>query len=359
MLDSNKATTTATNVGSVATNKLSDFLMRNWMRRSVVSWLALPLAGLFWVLLCLRGLAYRLGWYEQTRLPVPVIVVGNIFVGGTGKTPFVLWLIEALKKAGCKPGVISRGYGGQLAAPRIVTFDAAAIDVGDEPLLLAQQGQCPVVIGRHRVAAGQFLLNAFPEVDVIISDDGLQHLALMRDLEIVLFDSRGVGNGWLLPAGPLREPVNRRRDFTVVNLGADDVMNASFPASVYRMQLMGTCAERLMDRKQRQQLSQFDPSLGIIAAAGIGHPERFFTMLRKQGIQISVLPLPDHFGYAENPFAHLTANIILITEKDAVKCRQVHAIATDPRIWVVAADVHMEAGLLEQILEKLNGSTIT
>ena len=343
----------------MAKNRWATTLMQLWMRRGLLPCLAYPLALVFALLLRVRQLAYRCGWLRQTRLPVPVIVVGNIFVGGTGKTPFVLWLITALKKMGCKPGVISRGYGGKNATPQNVTRDAAASEVGDEPLLLAQRSECPVVTGRNRVAAGRFLLDMFPEVDVIISDDGLQHLAMQRDIEIVLFDSRGGGNGWLLPAGPLREPLSRKRDFTVANLGAGEAMAADLPDDTYRMELTGLVAERLMDRKQRQKIATLDASVGIMAAAGIGNPDRFFTMLKKQGLQMTVLALPDHYDYLQNPFVHLTANIILITEKDAVKCRQIRAIADDPRIWVVAADVQMEDGLLEKILEKLNGSAIT
>ena len=339
-------------------NKFSQIVMHAWMRRGVFACLALPVAVLFGLLLRLRTLAYRLGWVKQQRLAVPVIVVGNIFVGGTGKTPFALWLLRALIVAGYRPGVISRGYGGKQALPVVVTKDSLAAQAGDEPVLLAQRSLCPVVVGRDRVAAGRVLLAAYPEVDVIISDDGLQHLALARDVEIVLFDSRGAGNGWLLPAGPLREPLNRSRDVTVVNLNEGEAISPDLPADAYRMQLQGWQAERLMDSTQTLVLAQLDASVRVVAAAGIGNPQRFFTMLARQGVLSELVALPDHYDYLDNPFVNLTADMILITEKDAVKCRQMKDIASDPRIWVVAVEARIESGLLEKILEKLNGCTI-
>lgn len=221
---------------------LEDFLTRTWMRRGAAARSLLPLSWLFGALSAVRRLTYRLHIAKAHRLPVPVIVVGNIFVGGTGKTPLAIWLVQTLRQAGFHPGVISRGYGTSNNAPRPVTLQSPAHEVGDEPLLIAHRAQCPVMVGRDRVAVATALLAAHPEVDVIVSDDGLQHYRLARDIEIVLFDSRGVGNGWLLPAGPLREPVSRRRDFTVVNGSHDETM--LLPGAM-RMQLLGLLAEPL------------------------------------------------------------------------------------------------------------------
>lgn len=327
--------------------------MQAWMKRGWFACLAWPLAQLFGVATKLRTWLFRVGWLPQHKLPVPVIVVGNIFIGGTGKTPFTLWLLNQLQQAGYKPGVISRGYGRTQDAPCIVLSDSDAAQVGDEPLLIAQQSACPVVVGRRRVDAGRYLLTSFPDVNVIVSDDGLQHLALARDVEIMLFDARGVGNGWLLPAGPLREPSSRPRDITVANLNEGETVSATLPVDTVRMQLKGTRIYQLSDVSQSKLLSSLDVGLNIVAAAGIGHPERFFSMLHRQGVPCTTMPLPDHFNYLTNPFKDLVADVILITEKDAVKCRQTNGIASDARIWVVMAEAEMDAGVMEKILKKL------
>jgi tetraacyldisaccharide 4'-kinase len=284
-----------------------------------------------------------------------VLVVGNIFIGGTGKTPLTIWLAETLLAAGFRPGIISRGHGGAGSAPRPVTADALAGEVGDEPLLIARRTGCPVMVGRDRPAAGRALLAAHPDVNVIISDDGLQHYALQRDIEIVLFDGRGAGNGWLLPAGPLREPVSRKRDFTVVNAPAlTPPLAAAVGAAPFRMQLAGQVAERMMARGERIALKDL-AGRRLAAAAGIGNPERFFAMLRAQGLAFAAVPLPDHHDFLDQPFAHVDADIILITEKDAVKCGQIENLKNDPRLWVVPVTAQLDAALAEQIVEKCRG----
>ena len=315
------------------------------------------------MLVGLRRRCYALGWKASTRLPVPVIVVGNIFVGGTGKTPLTIWLVQALRRAGYVPGVISRGYGvpgNRLPAVCEVTVASLASEVGDEPLLIAHRAQCPVMVARDRVAAAQALLQAHPTVNVILSDDGLQHYSLQRDIEIVLFDARGVGNGWLLPAGPLRESVSRRCDFTVFNATASIV---SMPIGAMRMCLLGERAERLSDSTQSVMLSSWRTDVSnsraphIVAAAGIGNPQRFFAMLRVAGLEFNEMALPDHYDFSDNPFATVRAEIILITEKDAVKCRQIDVINNDPRLWVVPVTAQIDDVLAQQIMEKLRGHT--
>jgi len=337
----------------MAPNKTANVLMQAWMQRGWLACLLWPLSRLFGMLLKLRLFFYRRGWIEEQKLSVPVIVVGNIFVGGTGKTPLTIWLLDQLKQQGLKPGVISRGYGSKHQRPCVVTKDSDAREVGDEPVLIAQNGNCPIVVGRNRVEAGRTLLDQFPEIDVIVSDDGLQHYALHRDVEIMLFDSRGTGNGWLFPAGPLREPVSRRRDLTVANLNEGDKIDPNLPEDTVRMQLAGRTAHQLLDTDQIKELSLLPANLKIVAAAGIGSPERFFTMLRSQGLSITALPLPDHFNYASNPFERLSADIILITEKDAVKCRQISDIAADSRIWVVPVTAEIDTGVVDTILNIL------
>ena len=344
---------------SSARSRFESILTRSWMRRGWLARVLWPASLLFQMLTALRRGLYQAGVLQSTRLPVPVIIVGNVFVGGTGKTPFTIWLVDALRRAGYVPGVISRGYGAQGDAPRRVTSYSRAQEVGDEPLLIARRTHAPVMVGRSRAATAQELLAAHPGINVIVSDDGLQHYALQRDIEIVLFDARGAGNGWLLPAGPLRESASRRRDFTVLNAHQ---VPGNVSGNPVRMRLEGEYAERLSDRAQRIALHSLQPSQAtgsaiarITAAAGIGSPARFFTMLRAAGLSFDELPLPDHHDFADHPFDEIQADIILMTEKDAVKCSQIDILKNDPRLWVVPVTARIDGALVEQIVEKLRG----
>lgn len=328
---------------------LDKLLLQVWRRRGLIACLLLPLALFFFLLIASRRALYKLGIFAAWMPPVPLIVVGNIFVGGTGKTPLVIWLVSVLRAHGYVPGVISRGYGSKVDAVIEVGADSEVSETGDEPLLIAQKSDVPVFVGRNRVAAARALLATHPTVNVIISDDGLQHYALGRTMEIQLSDTRGHGNGWLLPAGPLREPTSRKSDFYVIN--------GALPSSdrCYAMQLEGGHAEQLADRRQRLALTSLK-NKRVVAAAGMGHPERFFAMLRTQGISLeSTLPLPDHFDFSTNPFAGITADIILITEKDAVKCSRIAGFVKDTRLWTVPVEATIAGRLTEHILEKLRG----
>lgn len=341
-------------------SNLEEFLTQTWAQRGLAACMLLPVSAVFGGLSALRRAAYRLGVSKSARLPVPVVVVGNIFVGGTGKTPLTIWLVHALRQAGYTPGVISRGYGVHNDVPQAVTPYSLAQEVGDEPLLIAYRAECPVMVGRDRVAVATALLAAHPEVDVLVSDDGLQHYRMARDVEIVLFDGRGAGNGWLLPAGPLREPISRRRDFTVLNGAADA---PGLPPDAIRMQLVGKTAEKLNDRSQISALTSFAATDDkhaptILAAAGIGNPGRFFGLLRQAGLQFEEMALPDHYDFADNPFVHVKADVILITEKDAVKCRQNEGLRNDTRLWVVPVTAQLDGALAEKIVEKLRGRSI-
>ncbi len=327
----------------------ADVLMRAWRHRGLLAWLLLPLSLLYRGLVAIRRGLYTIGLLKQTMMPVPVIVVGNIFVGGTGKTPLVIWLIGQLRAHGFRPGVISRGYGAHVDDVVEVSERSRPSEVGDEPLLIASKAQVPVVVGRRRVQAAQRLLQSHPEIDVIVSDDGLQHYGLARQLEIQLSDARGHGNGWLLPAGPLREPASRRSDFYVGN--------GVLPrAGAYLMQLTGEHAERIADRSQRMPLAMMPADARVVAAAGIGHPQRFFDMLAAQGVRLAkTIALPDHFDFSHNPFDGLEADVILVTDKDAVKCARITALAADPRVWAVPVEASIGGPLADHIVEKLRG----
>ncbi|HVL77385.1 MAG TPA: tetraacyldisaccharide 4'-kinase [Noviherbaspirillum sp.] len=333
---------------------LETTLTRAWLARGALAWLLVPVALLFLCIVTLRRALYRAGLLRSERVGVPVVVVGNVFVGGTGKTPFTIWLVQALRGLGFVPGVVSRGYGASSRKPTLVNPSSSAAEVGDEPLLIARRAACPVVVGRERVAAARALLAAFPNVNLIIADDGLQHYALARDVEIVLCDARGNGNGWLLPAGPLREPASRRRDFTVVN---GDVIPPGLPQPVFQMRLNAPQALHLADAREQRPLPAFAAAgLRVAAAAGIGNPERFFTMLRDAGVPLAdTLALPDHYDFAHDPFAHMHADAILITEKDAVKCLQLESFQRDPRLWVVPVSAEVDPALAHRIVEKCRG----
>ncbi len=334
--------------------------MNIWLKRGVISVLLWPLSLLFRTIVAFRRFAYSNNLFKSSRLPVPVIIVGNVFVGGTGKTPLVIWLVGILRKAGFNPGVISRGYGISNDNPVLVTEHSKSDQAGDEPLLIVSKTGCPLVVCRKRVKAGEFLLNRHPDVDIIISDDGMQHYALARDVEIMLFDSRGGGNGWMLPAGPLREPVSRRRDFTVINGNNSPAPgNPIYINDMVLMRMVTDSAEQLKDRTQVKKLQEIQTgssgkSLKTVAAAGIGNPSRFFASLRMARLNFTEMPLPDHFAFTSNPFGTVDADVILITEKDAVKCAQIEEIVSDDRIWVVPARIEIDNNdeLERRIVEK-------
>ncbi len=293
----------------------------------------------------MRRMAYRRGWLTSCPLPVPVVVVGNIIVGGSGKTPFTLWLCEQLRAAGWRPGLISRGYAAHSDTkgdtPREVRPDSLASEVGDEPLLLRQRSGVPVFVGRDRVAAGQALLAAHPDCNLLLSDDGLQHYRLNRDIEIALVDERGAMNGWPLPAGPLREPPKRLTQVTALILNGDRAIlpHPSLHPPAFRMRLSGEIFERLDDPNQRQSPAEF-AGLNLAALCGIAVPERFFSHLEKMGLTFTRHVFSDHHPFRAEDLAHLKADALLMTEKDAVKCR---ALGSFPHpIWVLPVCAQIE-----------------
>lgn len=334
--------------------KLEHTLLRLWQRRSWFAYLNWPCSVLFSYLQKRRLHAYQSGALAVQKLPVPVIVVGNIYLGGTGKTPLVIYLVQQLQALGWRPGVISRGYGSAAAQPQMVDDASLAKVCGDEPVLIRQRCTVPVAIGRQRAAAATLLLAQHPEVNLIISDDGLQHYALARDLECLVFDQRGIGNGWLLPAGPLREPANRRRDFTILN-SLDGTVPAELQQAegLYLMRLQLDSAYALAEPGRKRALSSFASESRLLALAGIGNPARFFDSLRQQGLQFAELALPDHFAFDERSLRDITADIILITEKDAVKCQAIPALREDTRLWVVPVEASLAAQFIAELSARL------
>lgn len=301
-----------------------------WYHQSRWRWLLWPLSMLYAVLM--NGRRWILQRYYQVKFPLPIIVVGNLTVGGVGKTPVVIALAKALTAKGLRVGIVSRGYGATLRDfPHEVVVHDTAEKVGDEPLLLVNKTACPVVIAPKRVEAVRYLMKHYP-CDVILSDDGLQHYAMGRSIEIAVIDGlRGLGNGLCLPAGPLREPPPRLAfvDFVLVNSG-------QWP-NAYPMRLTSTDFIQLTTGLRV-------PSVGggtVAAVAGIGHPKRFFLQLQQMGVSVTEYPFPDHHAFRAADL-QLSHDVIVMTEKDAIKC---HAFATnsmyylpveaeiDPKFW--------------------------
>ncbi len=325
-----------------------------WMRRGIVAHALLPLAWVFGALSALRRLAYRLRWLSAWRAPVPVVVIGNVTVGGSGKTPLVLAAAQALRAAGLHPGIVSRGYRRARGAPEpmAVLPDTDVRACGDEPLLLRRLADCPVWVGRRRAHAAAALLRAHPEVDVLLADDGLQHLALLRDVEIVVVDPRGPGNGWLLPSGPLRERWQRRRDAT---LGPRDAL-ASAPGEAARFALERRLghARHLASgaRLTLAELCRRHAGNALDAAAGIGDPQQFFSQLRAAGVPLRhALALPDHAAFDPDPLAMLTAPAVLVTDKDGLKCHP--AMRTYDRIWSVELELDADPAFWPWLLARV------
>ena len=327
-------------------------LQRAWLRRGPLACALWPLSLVFGALARMRRWAYRTGLLRQGAVSVPVIVVGNVVVGGAGKTPVVMALVEHLRTRGLVAGVVSRGHGRTTADCREVARDSHARDVGDEPLLIARGAQVPVFVAASRLEAAQALLAAYPATQVIVSDDGLQHYALRRDLEICVFDERGIGNGWLLPAGPLREPWPRPADL-VVRSGAP-VGIAGFEVRRF-----------LADHALRSDGTRIDMAAlrhrPLAAIAAVAKPEGFFAMLRERGLQlVQTVALPDHHAFDAMP-GQLDGRELVCTLKDAVKLWRLR-----PDAWAVPLQVELEPGfwvaldrLLDAKLSSRHGSQTT
>ena len=323
----------------------ASFPQKHWYRVSALSLVLWPASLLYRLLVALRRLAYRSGALPAVRLPVAVIVVGNLVAGGTGKTPLVLWLAAMLKKSGRKPGIVSRGYRGSALAPMAVAAASPVDLVGDEPLLLARASGCPVWIGRDRAGAALGLLAAHPQCDVLLLDDGLQHYRLARDIEIAVEDERGAGNGFLLPAGPLREPLSRRVDAWVVNSAPCRTHKPCF-----RMDLRGDTFRRVAAPRDSAPAAAF-AGKKLHAVAGIGNPKRFFDHLAGLGLATVNHAFPDHHVYSAGDLDFRDCEALLMTEKDAVKCE---AFARE-HWYALQVEAELAPAFFDFILAKLNG----
>lgn len=298
---------------------------RLWTRRSRLLLLLLPASFLYCAVAELRRAAYRTGLLRRHRLPVPVVIVGNLTAGGTGKTPLVAWLAQFLKDRGYRPGLVARGYGGRARRwPQQVRGDSDPYAVGDEPVMLARVTGCPMVAGPDRVMAARQLLEHH-DCDLILSDDGLQHYALGRDVEIVVIDGvRRFDNGFCLPAGPLRERPRRLRSTDIV------VVSGLAGRGECAMRIIQTGVASLLDPEMLQPLARFR-NRRVHAVAGIGNPRRFFDGLRQARIEVLEHGFPDHHAFQPHDLAFEDQLPVLMTEKDAVKCQR-YATAD---MWVV------------------------
>lgn len=335
------------------------WIHRIWYERSSARWLLSPLSAFFWLLVSLRRWLYRHSVFKQQTIDVPVIVVGNISAGGTGKTPTTAWLAQRLRDRGLKPGIVSRGYGrAHSDGPVQVNVDSDPAIAGDEPILLAVRAECPVIVDADRVRAARML--AADGVDVVIADDGLQHYRMFRDYEICVIDgARGLGNRWMLPAGPLREPASRLYDVDQVLVNgrlAQPVESLSeVEQNAIKFDLVAVEACRLNGSLIRQ-LAAFNGST-VHAVAAIGNPARFFELLRREGIEVIEHAYQDHASLTPADLDFGDEFDILMTEKDAVKFDK----RCPDRFWYVPVELKMDPTAsgpwLEQVESRLQAKT--
>ena len=324
-----------------------------WSQDDALPRLLAPAAWLYGLLWRLLSLAYGRGWLKRPKLAVPVVVVGNLIVGGAGKTPVVMETVRWLSDRGYTPGIVSRGYGRQDGGIVDVRPDSPPGHVGDEPLLLRVRTGVPVVVGRDRPAAAAELLRLHPRVDVIVSDDGAQHLALERDVTVYVFDERGVGNGRLLPAGPLREPMAKRPPLHSVVIYNATAPTTPWPGGTSRRELAGLVELGEWWRGGKPSRAPFEElrkQESVVAAAGIARPEPFFQMLEAEGLTLDRCPLPDHHDYRTMPWSGSDPHAI-VTEKDAVKLKPERVIPT--KVWVAALDFEPDGRFAEALRRRL------
>ncbi|XWJ90543.1 tetraacyldisaccharide 4'-kinase [Phytobacter ursingii] len=319
-------------------------IARIWSGESPLWLLLLPLSWLYGLVSGIIRLCWRMGLKKAWRAPVPVVVVGNLTAGGNGKTPVVVWLVEQLQQRGIRVGVVSRGYGGKAAHyPLLLTPETTTTEAGDEPVLIFQRTGAPVAVSPARVDAVKALLSASP-VQLIVTDDGLQHYRLHRDKEIVVIDGvRRFGNGWWLPAGPMRERASRLKsvDAVITNGGIAQ------PGEI-AMRLQPGLAVNLLTGERRN----VNALQNLVAMAGIGHPPRFFATLHEAGAHpVKTVALADHQALSPQDVSALIEpdQTLIMTEKDAVKCRPF----AEQNWWYLPVDAHLEDKQAEKLLQEL------
>ncbi len=337
---------------------LASVLERAWLHRGALSTVLLPLSWLFIAGAAIRGLPWKLGLMRSVRLPVKVVVVGNLIAGGAGKTPTVLAVVALLQRQGLVPGIVSRGYGRRGTATIEVVADSEADDVGDEPLVLQRRARVPVVVGADRVQAVQLLARLHPAVDVIVSDDGHQHRRLHRDAAVLVFDERGIGNGRRLPSGPLREAFPATPPDRSVVLYNTDRPSTPWPGHHGVRHLRPPVALKAWQRGEADLRDDWSEWQGrhVMAAAGVARPERFFTMLRAHGLIVDSRPLPDHFDFARLPWSADGIDVV-VTEKDAVKLDA--SAAANARVQVAALDFALDDAFASALLELLGPGPVS
>ena len=334
---------------------IHEILNNQYYKKSTWILILLPLSFFYFLIMSFRGWAYKAGFFASIKIDVPVVVVGNITIGGTGKTPLTVWLLEKLVKLGMRPGLICSGYNSNAKSPQKVFIDSEVSDVGDEALMIKLLFQkrhnidIPVFVGKRKAQVGKALLKSYPDINILISDDGLQHCELKRDFEIVVVDGdRKFGNGLLIPAGPLRDRVSRinQVDALVIN-GSKKNWPVENKNRTYAMSFYSDKLENCLHSNKPYNFSVFERE--IVAITGIGNPERFFSQLNAAGLKFKKVIFNDHHLFTQSDFKNYDHMDIIMTEKDVVKCKNF----LQENFWYIPIFVEVEEELLTKMIKKL------
>jgi len=334
---------------------IHEILNNQYYKKSTWILILLPLSGFYFLIIFFRSLAYKAGIFKSIKMDVPVVVIGNITIGGTGKTPLVIWLLEKLIKLGMKPGLICSGYNSNARSPQKVIMDSEVLDVGDEALMIKLRFKkhhnidIPIFVGKKKAQVGKALLKSYPDIDILISDDGLQHYELKRDFEIVVVDrDRKFGNGFLIPAGPLREGVARINEVDALVLnGFTKYLSDENKNSSYRMSCQGDILKNCLHSDKRSDLDALKKEIVVIT--GIGNPERFFKQLSATGLKFQKVVFNDHHLFTQSDFKDYDHMDVIMTEKDAVKCKNFW----QENFWYIPIFADVEEGLFKKMVKKL------